>query len=634
MKAGGFFSVVIAAALLAAFTVPAAAHHPYEETASSSSLSLLGGSKRSAFGKMVAQAPPLTGIGENVQLVANVPLAPGEVPKGANDSDFAINAADIELAGDYAFVGSYTQGLVIVNISSCKDPSRPQLCKPVVQSVLKCSGGQFDVQLSPDARYVVMAHESASANKACHPSEEGAQIIDVGNKSAPREVAFISDEKADGSSSGQVVDGAHNVTLDWPNLYIDNYTQTYPVTDVYSLATPSNPRRVGQIDFIGNPANGGSGPHDSIPDHRPDGKHLLYAASIQKSDIVDIKDPSKPRVLQTIADPEVGISHGAEPNFNRKTLIVTDEYGGGSGVGACGGSPDDPSLPLPGPLAGSKGVGAVHFYGLAANGLVPGGPADKQGTFNVVLQPNDLDGILAEAGCTSHVFWQALDQNRFVIAWYGRGTRIVDFSDPANPKEIGSFIPTGGDTWSAKPHRGFIFTGDILRGMDVLLYKGESGKAWPTTSGPADIQRALVQGCPNKGAAGRCPSGLLTRTASGRLVISRRTKRASRRGVVGVRMACKQATTCRGTLRLSVASRRGARSKRATIARKRFAIRSGRTATLKVKLNKRGRRLLRTKRRLRVEAFAKLRAVPGANTRGLTARTFFRLNAPRSARRK
>lgn len=401
--------MLVAAALLVAFTVPAAAHHPYEDTASSSSLSLLGGTKLPAVGRMVAKAPPVTGSGQNMQIVANVPLGPGDVPKGANDTDFAIHAADIELAGDYAFVGSYVQGLVIVNISSCKDPSRPQLCKPFVQSVLKCSGGQFDVQLSPDARYVVMAHESASANKACHPSEEGAQVIDVSNKNAPREVAFISDEKKDGSSSGQIVDGAHNVTLDWPNLYIDNYTQTYPRTDVYSLASPSAPRRVGQIDFIGNPSNGGSGPHDSIPDHRPDGKDLLYAASIQKSDIVDINDPSKPRVLQTINDPEVGISHGAEPNFNRKTLIVTDEYGGGSGVGACGGSPDDPTLPLPGPLAGSKGVGAVHFYGLAGNGLVPGGAADKQGTFNVLGQPNDPDQILAEAGCTSHVFWQAPD---------------------------------------------------------------------------------------------------------------------------------------------------------------------------------------------------------------------------------
>jgi len=216
-----------------------------------------------------------------------------------------------------------------------------------------------------------------------------------------------------------------------------------------------------------------------------------------------------------------------------------------------------------------------------------------------------------------------------VIAWYGRGTRIVDFSDPANPRQVGSFVPTSGDTWSAKPHRGFIFTGDIIRGMDVLVYNGENGKRWPTTSGPADIQRALTQGCPSKGAAGRCLKGLLSRTAGGRFVISRRTRRASRRGIVRLRVACKQATTCRGNLRLSVRARVGARVRRKTIGRRRFAIRAGRSVTLRVRLNKPARALLRRKRRLRVRASARLRPVPGANTRGLTATTSFRLKAPR-----
>ena len=69
----------------------------------------------------------------------------------------------------------------------------------------------------------------------------------------------------------------------------------------------------------------------------------------------------------------------------------------------------------------------------------------------------------------------------------------MDFSDPANPKQLGFFVPTGGNTWSAKPHRGFIFTGDIIRGMDVLLYTGEGGNAWPTTSGAAELQRGATQ---------------------------------------------------------------------------------------------------------------------------------------------
>ena len=200
--------------------------------------------------------------------------------------------------------------------------------------------------------------------------------------------------------------------------------------------------------------------------------------------------------MQTIVDPQVGISHGAEPNFNRSLLIVTDEYGGGSGVGACGGQQGDATgvSPLVPGQAGSAGVGAVHFYRLGRRR--PGAARrHRQGRhLQHPAQANEPAQVAAEAGCTSHVFWQAPDQNRMTIAWYGRGTRVVDFADPAKPQQLGWFVPRGSDTWSAKPHRGFIFAGDQVRGMDVLRYRGEGCDAWPTTSGNAEDQRARVQG--------------------------------------------------------------------------------------------------------------------------------------------
>jgi hypothetical protein len=98
------------------------------------------------------------------------------------------------------------------------------------------------------------------------------------------------------------------------------------------------------------------------------------------------------------------------------------------------------------------------------------------------------------AGCTIHVFWQAPDESRLVTAWYGQGVRIVDFSDPANAKELGHFIASGSDVWSAKPHNGYIYAGDILRGLDVFRYTGEGGRRWPATAGPAEAQRARIQG--------------------------------------------------------------------------------------------------------------------------------------------
>ena len=211
--------------------------------------------------------------------------------RGANDTASPDNAADIELAGDYAFVGSYTQGLVIVNISSCNDPSSPPACKPFVQSVLKCSGGQFDVQLSPDASYVVLAHESASANKACHPGEEGVQVIDVSEQERPEarspSSATRSRRRLDRQGRGR------RAQRD-PGLAQPLHRPVHPDLPgrptCSAWPTRSKPRS-GSADFTQPGPERAVGPHDSIPDHRPDGRDLLYAASIQKSDIIDIDRP-------------------------------------------------------------------------------------------------------------------------------------------------------------------------------------------------------------------------------------------------------------------------------------------------------------------------------------------------------
>ena len=90
------------------------------------------------------------------------------------------------------------------------------------------------------------------------------------------------------------------------------------------------------------------------------------------------------------------------------------------------------------------------------------------------------------------MFWQAPDQNRLTTAWYGRGTRVVDLSTAA-PKELAWFIPTGADTWSAKPHNGYIYSGDIVAGSTCSATRARSGEAWPATSGLAEAQRARQQ---------------------------------------------------------------------------------------------------------------------------------------------
>jgi hypothetical protein len=235
--------------------------------------------------------------------------------------------------------------------------------------------------------------------------------------------------------------------------------------------------------------------HDLYVDHRPDGKTFAYAASIGYTDVIDVTDPSKPILRERVQDPTVTISHQAEPNFDRSLLLVTDEWQGGREfTGFCGGAPARvvPPQGLPG-VGDPTDIGALHIYRLDPKGDIAGsdgGGIDKAGTFNIPYQTTTEPS----SGCTIHVFWQAPDQNRMVTAWYGRGTRVIDYSNPAEPKQLAYFIPDGSDTWSAKPHRGYIFTGDILRGMDVLRYKGEGGARWPAMAGPAEVQRARIQG--------------------------------------------------------------------------------------------------------------------------------------------
>jgi hypothetical protein len=393
---------------------------------------------------------PLTGEGENVEIVGNLPL---------DTSDVA--ASDIEMHGDYAFIGSYSEGLVIADIS---DPAKPKRA-----GVFACGGGsQYDVQLSADANLAVLSSDSTGAS--CLPAgQSGSMIIDTSDKANPTMTGFI-----------PVAVGTHTHTLDDRILYVNNYPTSYSKLEVFDLTNPGQPTRIGELSFGGDDSI-----HDSFVDHRPDGRTLLYAASIGFTDVIDVSDPRTPTLLQRIADPAVTIAHQAEPSPARDVLIVTDEFQGGADTPACGRAPGiDSTFLIPG-LGDLADTGAIHFYKLAADGTLAENGAAKVGIFNLPFATPEETG-----GCTSHVLWQAPDQNRFVAAWYGRGTRVVDYTDPSAATQTGYFVPTGANTWSAKPHRGYIFTGDINRGMDVLRPAGEG---WPATAGPQEAQRAAYR---------------------------------------------------------------------------------------------------------------------------------------------
>jgi len=529
--------------LLLVAAAPAAAHDTLGSTAADRWRSFDAHSFAFQGTAPATPAPqPLTGEGENFEIVANVPLSFG---------------SDLELHGNLAFVGSYDEGMVIIDVG---DPTKPRRV-----GKFDCGGGsQYDVQLRPDGKVAMLTTDGSGSS--CHSGQQGSMIIDVSDPANPRELSFIPIK----NDAGAFV-GSHTHTVDWPYLYVNNYPTTYHKLEVFSLADPRAPKKIGQLDF----GDGESSIHDSFVDHRPDGRTILYAASISATDAIDVTDPSKPKLLERVVDSEVTISHQAEPDVGRDTLVVTDEFQGGGDAPSCGKvEPLDqvvPGLPEGGD---PSNIGALHFYALERDGTI----GDKTGTYNIPVQQN-------EGGCTVHVYWMAPDQDRLVTAWYGRGIRVVDFKDPANAVERGHFIPTGANTWSAKPHNGYIFTGDINRGFDVLRYTGDG---WPKTAGAAEAQRAAQQKSyrpdgsapppPHLGGGpGGGPGARNDRTAPGGSAAGRRANRGTK--LLRVRVRAPRAKSGRVTLTLRITNRRGR-----VLATRRFRVRAGRRTTIKARV--------------------------------------------------
>ena len=411
-----------------------------------------------------AHAAPLAGTGKNIQPVATLEID-------------ASQKNELELAGDYAYV-DYDDGFDIVDIS---DPAKP---KTVGEH--KCKGSGGDIDLSPDAKIAVRATAHAPGAGPCKDAGSAATIYDISDKTKPRVLAKIDLEDAV-DPFGIYGDYVHTVTLDGKWLYLNPQTAAfYPQQKqrirVFDVSNPAKPVAKGAVQFTQGVQ---AVAHDSFVDHRPDGKSLLYAASVHTTDVFDVTNPLEAKQMQRTTSPDTTISHQAQPNFDRKMIIVVDESAVDAGPPAgamCGHGPG------PGPAAAD--VGATHFYAAAPDGTLANNGAAPLGSY---APP---PGRTADT-CTAHVFWPAPDQNRLTQAYYTLGAKVLDFSDPANVKELGSFVADKSTNyWSVKPHRGYLFATDMERGLDILRYTGEDGGKWPTTSGPAEIQRSQWQGMP------------------------------------------------------------------------------------------------------------------------------------------
>ena len=414
----------------------------------------------------------------------------------ANPGDFGFVNSDLAFQGDHAFVGNFN-GFLIYNIA---DPANPTLRTAVV-----CPGGQGEVSVYGNLLF--MSAEETRARTDCGaPSAptgsplrfRGVRVFDISNLDAPVQVATV-----------QTCRGSHTHTLlkspsDADNIYVyvsgtggvRSTTEmpscgTTAPTDPNSsfwrievikvpLAAPQDAAVVNGPRLFADPVTGAyNGLQNTPPDHNPsvpgnqhpsgaawspspvtDACHdlttypeigLAAGACEGNGLLVDISDPANPQRIDAVADPNFAYWHGATFSNDGKTVVFTDEWGGGTAA-RCRAT-DDLSW------------GANAIFDIVDGKLV----------FRSYYKLPVAQTL--QENCVAHLpsLIPVPGRNLMTQAWYQGGVSVVDFTDSANPKEIayydrgpisGTSLVLGG-LWSSYYYNGAIYGSEIARGFDA-----------------------------------------------------------------------------------------------------------------------------------------------------------------------
>jgi uncharacterized protein (DUF305 family) len=450
----------------------------------------------------------------NLELVASLPRTPGffdpENPTAApppilkdeseesddDDEDdeeyserpplLAFDNTDIAFSGDVMVTGSY-HGF---NIYKLQEDGVPALNSSVV-----CPGGQGDVSIVGDL--LLMSVEETRGRVDCGlngVSEDvsaerfrGLRIFDISDLTRPVQVgqvqtcrgshthSVISGPGEDGklivynSGTSSVRDGEEleGCVDEKPG---DDQTALFRI-DVIEIPVddPSQARIVGSPAVFADPETGrlaglwrgGDHGDDTQETSQTDQCHDITAfpalgiaggACSGNGILFDISDPLNPTRIDEVVDAGFAYWHSATFSNDGSKVIFTDEWGGGSRARCRAYDPLD--------------WGADAIYDIVD------GQLEFRGHFKMPAPQVEEENCVAHNGSIVPVPGRDI----FVQAWYQGGISLIDFTDSANPIEIGYFDrgPLDGDRlifggyWSAYWYNGKIYGTETMRGLDVL----------------------------------------------------------------------------------------------------------------------------------------------------------------------
>ena len=393
------------------------------------------------------------------------PIPPTTVAKPITDLQLVGNAglrsgAGIAAFGSLVVVPGYGQPTAVVDVSHPEQPTILSTFRPQ-ENMSNHRGAAFIPY--PDGRLSVVISTGSG--------------IDHWDLTDPREPKELPPLFPDGGSHKVgVIPGTPIVVNAASDGGASADPETSPsISQMWDLSDPQNPLAL--PDF----ANGYSCHHVYFWNDLEQNKSRGVCAGIEYTQIWDTTDPYNPSVIVNVpfgsagtpADmagsaASVSFSHYAGLSMDGTILMVGDEHGGGAGPIGCVAAADTPLGRV------STPIGAVWFYDVSDEtspellGWVSMSQLEKQGVDN----PRNSNGL--PQSCTAHHGRLVPVEGRDILAmsFYGAGVVVIDFSDiraeSANMPKVVAQFKDGSNTWETWYYQGYLFTGDLNRGMDVL----------------------------------------------------------------------------------------------------------------------------------------------------------------------
>ncbi|MGX1690650.1 LVIVD repeat-containing protein, partial [Microbacterium sp. NPDC055442] len=394
--------------------------------------------------------------------------------------------SDLAFKDDMAIVGNYN-GVQFYDVA---DPANPELLTQFI-----CPGSQNDASVVGDLLFLSVEATSARLDCTTNPQStvfRGVRVFDISDIYNPVQVAAV-----------QTCRGSHTHTVlqdpdDTENIYIyvsgtagvraasqlagcsngaadtENPSRwrieviKVPVADPAAAAVVTESRLfadpvTGAVNGLQNgptaprhPSGGGWSPspntnqcHD-ITVYAEIG--LAAGACAGNGILIDISDPANPQRIDAVADGNFAYWHSATFNNDGTTVVFTDEWGGGGGA-YCQ---------------------SIHRPEWGANAIydIVDGKMEFRSYYKIPNVQTNRENCVAHNGSLVPVPGRDI----MVQAWYQGGLSVFDFTDSANPVEIGYFdrgpisatSAASGGFWSTYWYNGNIYGSELTRGFDTF----------------------------------------------------------------------------------------------------------------------------------------------------------------------